>query len=351
MENNKERALSFAINQIEKSHGKGSIMKMGQTPGLDISAISSGALSLDLALGVGGFPKGRIIEIYGPESSGKTTLSLTAVAEAQKQGGICAYIDAEHALNPSYAEHIGINLDDLYLSQPDYGEQALEIVETLVRSGAIDLIVIDSVAALVPKSEIEGDMGDAQMGVQAKLMSQALRKLTGIVSKSNCVVIFVNQIREKIGVMFGSPETTPGGRALKFYSTIRMDIRRIESIKSGVDIIGSKVRVKVVKNKVAPPFKYTELEIAFGKGISKTADLLDLGISLNLVEKNGTWFNYNNERMGQGREAAKAYLLDNPSQYESLSKQVATLVNEGRNQSDDKKKTIKKDKKKEVVSV
>ena len=243
------------------------------------------------------------------------------------------------------------HLDDLYLSQPDYGEQALEIVETLVRSGAIDLIVIDSVAALVPKSEIEGDMGDAQMGVQAKLMSQALRKLTGIVSKSNCVVIFVNQIREKIGVMFGSPETTPGGRALKFYSTIRMDIRRIESIKSGVDIIGSKVRVKVVKNKVAPPFKYTELEIAFGKGISKTADLLDLGISLNLVEKNGTWFNYNNERMGQGREAAKAYLLDNPSQYESLSKQVATLVNEGRNQSDDKKKTIKKDKKKEVVSV
>jgi recombination protein RecA len=311
MENNKTKALDFALLQIEKSHGKGSIMKLGDTKVTDIATISSGALSLDLALGVGGYPKGRIIEVFGPEASGKTTLSLHAVAEAQKTGGVCAYIDTEHSLNPGYAEKLGINLNSLYLSQPDYGEQALEIAETLVRSGAIDLIVIDSVAALVPKSEIEGDMGDAQMGMQARLMSQALRKLTGIVNKSNTTIIFVNQIREKLGIMFGNPETTPGGRALKFYSSVRIEIRRIESIKSGVDITGNRVRTKIVKNKVAPPFKYTELEIEFGKGISKAGDMLDLGVTLNLIEKSGTWYSYKTNRMGQGRESAKKYLLQN----------------------------------------
>ena len=312
MDENKTKALEFAISQIEKAHGKGSIMKLGDVPEKDIETSSTGALSLDLALGVGGYPYGRIIEIYGPESSGKTTLTLHAVAEAQKKGGICAFIDTEHALNSSYAEKLGVNLNNLLLSQPDYGEQALEIAESLVRSNSIDLIVIDSVAALVPKSEIEGDMGDAQMGMQARLMSQALRKLTGIVNKSNTIVIFVNQIREKLGVMFGSPETTPGGRALKFYSSIRLDIRRIESIKSGVDIVGNRVKVKIVKNKVSPPFKFTELEIEFGKGISKYADLLDLGVNFDFIEKSGTWFSYGSERMGQGKEAAKRFLAANP---------------------------------------
>jgi recombination protein RecA len=312
MEDNKAKALQFAMAQIEKAHGKGAIMKLGESPRMNLETVSTGAFSLDLALGVGGYPRGRIVEIFGPESSGKTTLSLHAVAEVQKAGGIAAYIDTEHALNPTYAHNLGVNVDSLLLSQPDYGEQALEIAETLVRSGAVDLIVVDSVAALVPKAEIEGDMGDPQMGLQARLMSQALRKLTGIVSKSNCIVIFVNQVREKIGVMFGNPEVTPGGRALKFYSTIRIDIRRIDSIKSGVDITGNKVRVKIVKNKVAPPFKSTELEIEFGTGVSRVGDLLDLAVHMDFVEKSGTWFSVNGERMGQGRETAKGFLKTRP---------------------------------------
>lgn len=326
MDDNKEKALQFAISQIEKAHGKGAIMKLGDSTRFNISTISSGALSLDLALGVGGYPRGRIIEIYGPESSGKTTLSLHAIAESQKLGGTCAFIDTEHALNSAYAEALGVNLQSLFISQPDYGEQALEIAETLVRSGAMDIIVIDSVAALVPKSEIEGDMGDPQMGMQARLMSQALRKLTAIVSKSNTIVIFVNQVRDKIGVMFGSPETTPGGRALKFYASIRIDIRRTDSIKAGVDITGNKVKVKIVKNKVAPPFKFTELEIEFGQGISAEADILDLGLHFELVEKSGTWFSLFGERMGQGREAAKQYLKNNKDVYAKLEKQIRDLV-------------------------
>ncbi|MBH37465.1 recombinase RecA [bacterium] len=322
MEDNKTKALQFAISQIEKAHGKGSIMKLGDNPVNEIETISSGALSLDFALGIGGYPKGRIIEIYGPESSGKSTLSLHAVAEAQKVGGTCAYIDTEHALNSNYAETLGVNLNSLLLSQPDYGEQALEIAETLVRSGAIDLIVIDSVAALVPKSEIEGDMGDAQMGMQARLMSQALRKLTAIVNKSNCVVIFVNQIREKLGVMFGNPETTPGGRALKFYSSIRIDIRRVETLKKGVDIYGIVSKIKIVKNKVAPPFRFTEVEIKFGEGISYEADLIDLATEFEIIEKSGTWFSYNGNRMGQGKDNAKKYLIDNPN----ISKEIETKI-------------------------
>ena len=337
MDENKTRALSFAISQIEKAHGKGAIMRLGEENVVPVETISSGALSLDLALGVGGYPKGRIVEIYGPESAGKSTLSLHAVAEAQKKGGTCAYIDTEHALNATYAQALGVNLDNLFLSQPDYGEQALEIAETLVRSGAIDLIVVDSVAALVPKSEIEGDMGDAQMGVQARLMSQALRKLTGIVNKSNCIVIFVNQIREKIGVMFGNPETTPGGRALKFYSSIRIDIRKTDTVMSGVDIVGTKVKVKIVKNKVAPPFKYTELEIEFGKGISKHGDLLDLGVNFGFVEKSGTWFSIDENRMGQGRESAKSFLKDNPKISDKLEANIRKKVKESKEESTQKK--------------
>jgi recombination protein RecA len=323
---NKLKSLEFALAQIEKTHGKGSIMKMGDTPSMELSVISSGALSLDLALGIGGYPKGRIVEIYGPESSGKSTLALHAVAAAQKEGGTCAYIDTEHALNAPYAKAIGIDIDSLLLSQPDYGEQALEIAETLVRSNAIDMIIIDSVAALVPKSEIEGDMGDAQMGMQARLMSQALRKLTAIVNKSKCIIIFVNQIREKLGVMFGSPETTPGGRALKFYSSIRIDIRRIESLKQGIDIVGIKSRVKIVKNKVSPPFKFTELEIEFGKGLSYEGDLVDLGVNFELVEKSGTWYSYNEQRLGQGREAAKKSLKENPSLCKEIEGKIKEIV-------------------------
>lgn len=322
----KQKALEFAIAQIEKAHGKGSVMKMDQGIDNTIETTSTGALSLDLALGIGGYPKGRIIEVFGPESSGKTTLALHAVAEAQKAGGSCAYIDSEHALNAQYAKAIGVNLDKLLLSQPDYGEQALEITETLVRSGAIDLIVVDSVAALVPKTEIEGDMGDAQMGMQARLMSQALRKLTGIVNKSKCTVIFVNQIREKLGIMFGNPEVTPGGRALKFYSTIRIDIRRVDSIKSGVDIVGIKSKIKIVKNKVSPPFKFVELEIIFGKGFSYEADLLNLCVHQNIVEKSGTWFSYNSERMGQGKEAAKTFLKNKPDLCKDLQNQVIESI-------------------------
>ncbi|MCR5161338.1 MAG: recombinase RecA [Lachnospiraceae bacterium] len=309
----KQKALEAAIKQIERDFGQGAVMKLGDS-GKDksVEVISTGSLSLDVALGVGGVPKGRVIEIYGPESSGKTTLALHVVAEAQKLGGIAGFIDAEHALDPVYAKNIGVDIDNLYISQPDNGEQALEIADTMVRSGAVDVIVIDSVAALVPKKEIEGEMGDSVVGLQARLMSQALRKLTSIISKSNCVVIFINQLREKIGVMFGNPETTTGGRALKFYASVRMDVRRTETIKQGSEAVGNHVRVKIVKNKVAPPFKEAEFDIMFGKGISKTGDLIDLAVKNDIVEKSGAWFAYGGSKIGQGRENAKQYLADNP---------------------------------------
>lgn len=326
MDENKAKALEFALSQIEKAHGKGSIMKLGESPSSRYSIVSTGVLSLDIALGVGGYPRGRIIEVFGPESSGKTTISLHAVAEAQRMGGVCAYIDAEHALDAGYAQKIGVNIQALLLSQPDYGEQALEIVETLVRSGAIDIIVVDSVAALVPKAEIEGDMGDAVMGSQARLMSQALRKLTAIVSKSNTIVIFVNQIREKVGVMFGNPEVTTGGRALKFYSSIRLEVRKIDSVKSGVDIIGNKVRIKVVKNKMAPPFKQIEVDIMFDEGMSRSGDLLDLAASMNLIEKSGSWYSYKGERIGQGRDAAKIYLKTHEKIATELNVQIKNQI-------------------------
>jgi recombination protein RecA len=310
----REKAIDLAITQIEKQFGKGSIMRLGHDEALpDIAAISTGSLSLDLALGVGGVPRGRVIEIFGPESSGKTTLALHIVAEAQKLGGIAAFVDAEHALDIGYARKLGVKTDDLLVSQPDTGEQALEIAETLVRSGAIDVLVVDSVAALVPKAEIEGDMGDSHMGLQARLMSQALRKLTGIISKSNCCVIFINQIRMKIGVMFGNPETTTGGNALKFYASVRMDIRKIATLKQGNDIIGSRTRVKVVKNKVAPPFREVEFDILYGEGISREGDILDLAVDKGLVEKSGAWFSYGKERMGQGRENSRLFLRENPA--------------------------------------
>ncbi len=306
-------ALEGAITQIEKNFGKGSVMKLGENDqNIDIQAISSGSLGLDIALGIGGFPKGRIVEIYGPESSGKTTLALHAIAESQKNGGSCAFVDAEHALDPVYAKKLGVNIDDLLISQPDAGEQALEIADTLVSSGAISVMVIDSVAALVPRAELEGDMGDTHVGLQARLMSQALRKLTSSISKSNCLVIFINQIRLKIGVMFGSPETTAGGNALKFYSSVRLDIRRIGAIKDKEDIVGNQTRVKVVKNKVAPPFRTVEFDIMYGEGISKTGELIDLGVAANLVEKSGSWFSYNDQRIGQGKENAKKFLIENP---------------------------------------
>ncbi len=309
----KLKALEAAIGQIEKSFGKGSVMKMGQNDiNEDIEAISTGSLGLDIALGIGGLPKGRIIEIYGPESSGKTTLALHAVAEAQKNGGACAFVDAEHALDPSYARKLGVDLDELLISQPDAGEQALEIADTLVRSGAIDVLVIDSVAALVPRAELEGEMGDTHVGLQARLMSQALRKLTSSIAKSNCLVIFINQIRLKIGVMFGNPETTTGGNALKFYSSVRLDIRRIGSIKDRDEVIGNQTRVKVVKNKVAAPFRTVEFDIMYGEGISKTGELIDLGVAANLIEKSGSWFSYKDQRIGQGRENAKQFMRDNP---------------------------------------
>ncbi len=307
----KEKALETALAQIERSFGKGSIMKLGQeNPVMDIEAISTGSIGLDVALGIGGLPRGRIIEIYGPESSGKTTQALHVIAEEQKNGGICAFVDAEHALDPSYAKKLGINLDDLLISQPDTGEQALEITETLVRSGAVAVIVVDSVAALTPRSELEGDMGDAQVGAQARLMSQAMRKLTGAISRSNCMVVFINQIRMKIGVMFGSPETTTGGNALKFYSSVRLDIRRIGALKDRDEIVGNATRVKIVKNKVAPPFKQVEFDIMYGEGISKTGELVDLGVKFGIVEKSGSWFSYGEERIGQGRENAKKFLAE-----------------------------------------
>ena len=323
----KNKAIELALSQIEKQFGKGAIMRLGNDEALpDVEAISTGSISLDLALGVGGVPRGRVIEIYGPESSGKTTLALHIVAEAQKTGGIAAFVDAEHALDVGYARKLGVKTDDLLVSQPDTGEQALEIAETLVRSGAIDVLVVDSVAALVPKAEIEGEMGDSHMGLQARLMSQALRKLTGIISKSNCCVIFINQIRMKIGVMFGNPETTTGGNALKFYASVRMDIRKIATLKQGDQIIGSRTKVKIVKNKVAPPFKEAEFDILYGEGISRTGDVLDLAVERNIVDKSGAWFSYNKERIGQGRENSRQFLKDNPAMLAEIEAKLLDLI-------------------------
>ena len=319
----KDKALDAALSQIEKAFGKGSIMRMGQDNAhVDIEAVSTGSLGLDMALGIGGLPKGRIVEIYGPESSGKTTLALSVIAQSQKNGGTCAFIDAEHALDPSYAKKIGVDLDNLLISQPDAGEQALEIADTLVRSGAIDVLVVDSVAALVPKAELEGEMGDSHMGLQARLMSQALRKLTSTIARSNTLVIFINQIRMKIGVMFGNPETTTGGNALKFYASVRMDIRSIGKIKDKEDIIGTQTRVKVVKNKVAPPFKVVDFDIMYGEGISKTGEIVDLGVKANIIEKSGAWFSYNGDKIGQGRENAKTYLRDHPDLMAEIEKKI-----------------------------
>ncbi|OCA89567.1 recombinase RecA [Pradoshia sp. D12] len=315
----RQAALDMALKQIEKQFGKGSVMKLGERADRKVSTIPSGSLALDSALGVGGYPRGRIIEIYGPESSGKTTVALHAIAEVQAQGGQAAFIDAEHALDPAYAQKLGVNIDELLLSQPDTGEQALEIAEALVRSGAIDIIVVDSVAALVPKAEIEGEMGDSHMGLQARLMSQALRKLSGSINKSNTIAIFINQIREKIGVMFGNPETTPGGRALKFYSTVRLEVRRAEQLKQGNDIVGNRTKVKVVKNKVAPPFKVAELDIMYGEGISKEGEIIDIGSELDIIEKSGSWYSYNGDRLGQGRENAKLFLKENPDVRDEIS--------------------------------
>lgn len=319
----KLKALDGALAQIEKQFGKGSIMKLGDsTANMNVETVPTGALSLDIALGLGGVPKGRIIEVYGPESSGKTTVALHMVAEVQKRGGIAGFIDAEHALDPVYAKNIGVDIDELYISQPDSGDQALEIAETMVRSGAMDIIVIDSVAALVPRQEIEGDMGDSHVGLQARLMSQALRKLTPVISKSNCVVVFINQLREKVGVMFGNPETTTGGRALKFYASVRMDVRRTETLKQAGEMVGNRTRVKIVKNKIAPPFKEAEFDIMFGKGISKEGDVLDLATSIELVNKSGAWYAYNGEKIGQGRENAKMYLTEHPEIMEELEAKV-----------------------------
>ena len=318
----KDKALDAALSQIERAFGKGSIMRLGQNSHIDIEAISTGSLGIDIALGIGGMPKGRIIEIYGPESSGKTTLALSVIAQAQKKGGTCAFIDAEHALDPGYAKKIGVDIENLLISQPDAGEQALEIADTLVRSGAIDVLVVDSVAALVPKAELEGEMGDSLMGLQARLMSQALRKLTSTVSRSNTLIIFINQIRMKIGVMFGNPETTTGGNALKFYASVRIDIRRVGSIKDKDDVIGSQTRVKIVKNKVAPPFKVVDFDIMYGEGISKTGELIDLGIKAGLVEKAGAWFSYKGEKLGQGRENAKLFLRDHPEIADEIENKI-----------------------------
>ncbi len=319
----KIKALESALAHIEKQYGKGSVMKLGdKSAHMNIETIPTGSISLDIALGLGGIPKGRIVEVYGPESSGKTTVALHMVAEVQKRGGIAGFIDAEHALDPAYAKNIGVDIDNLYISQPDNGEQALEITETMVRSGAVDIVIVDSVAALVPKAEIDGDMGDSHVGLQARLMSQALRKLTAVISKSNCIVIFINQLREKVGVMFGNPETTTGGRALKFYSSIRMDVRRIEALKQGGEIIGNRTRIKVVKNKIAPPFKEAEFDIMFGQGISKEGDILDLAANDNIIVKSGAWYAYNDQKIGQGRENAKLFLRENPEILEEVEEKV-----------------------------
>ena len=319
----KLKALDAAIAQIEKQYGKGSVMKLGDnSANMNVETVPTGSLSLDIALGLGGLPKGRIIEVYGPESSGKTTVALHCVAEVQKRGGIAGFIDAEHALDPVYARNIGVDIDNLYISQPDCGEQALEITETMVRSGAVDIVVVDSVAALVPKAEIDGDMGDSHVGLQARLMSQALRKLSAVISKSNCIVIFINQLREKVGVMFGNPETTTGGRALKFYSSVRLDVRRTESLKQGGEIVGNHVRVKVVKNKIAPPFREAEFDIMFGQGISREGDVLDLAVNAGIVNKSGAWYAYEGDKIGQGRENAKTYIHENPAFFDMLEAKV-----------------------------
>lgn len=319
----KLKALDAAIAQIEKQYGKGSVMKLGDnSANMNVETVPTGSLSLDIALGLGGLPKGRIIEVYGPESSGKTTVALHCIAEVQKRGGIAGFIDAEHALDPVYARNIGVDIENLYISQPDCGEQALEITETMVRSGAVDIVVVDSVAALVPKAEIDGDMGDSHVGLQARLMSQALRKLTAVISKSNCIVIFINQLREKVGVMFGNPETTTGGRALKFYSSVRLDVRRTESLKQGGEIVGNHVRVKVVKNKIAPPFREAEFDIMFGQGISREGDVLDLAVNAGIVNKSGAWYAYEGDKIGQGRENAKTYIHENPAFFDMLEAKV-----------------------------
>jgi recombination protein RecA len=325
----RDKALDMALATIEKQYGKGSVMKMSDKGEMAIEAISTGALALDLALGIGGLPRGRVVEIYGPESSGKSTLAMHVVAEAQRNGGICAYIDAEHAMDPVYAAAIGVDVDELLISQPDTGEQALEITDVLIRSGALDVVVIDSVAALTPRAEIEGEMGDTHVGLQARLMSQALRKLTANLNKTNTICIFINQLREKIGVMFGSPETTPGGRALKFYSSVRLDIRRIESIKDGAEVVGNRTRVKVVKNKVAPPFKQAEFDITYGRGISREGSLLDIGVELGFIKKSGAWFTYDGEQLGQGRENAKSFLHDNPEILVEIDERIRTQVGIG----------------------
>lgn len=321
--NDKLKALDAAVSQIEKAYGKGSIMKLGDSASnMNIETVPTGSLSLDIALGLGGVPRGRVIEIYGPESSGKTTVALHMVAEVQKRGGIAGFIDAEHALDPVYAKNIGVDIDNLYISQPDNGEQALEITETMVRSGSVDIVIVDSVAALVPKAEIDGDMGDSHVGLQARLMSQALRKLTAVISKSNCIVIFINQLREKVGIMFGNPETTTGGRALKFYSSIRMDVRRVEALKQAGEVIGNRTRIKVVKNKVAPPFKEAEFDIMFGKGISREGDILDLAANIGVIIKSGAWYAYKDGKIGQGRENAKKYLIENPDVMAEVEQKV-----------------------------
>ena len=318
----KQKALEAALGQIEKQYGKGTVMKLGDTSHMQVETVPTGSLSLDIALGLGGVPKGRIIEIYGPESSGKTTVALHMVAEVQKRGGVAGFIDAEHALDPAYAKNIGVDIENLYISQPDCGEQALEITETMVRSGAVDIVIVDSVAALVPKAEIDGDMGDSHMGLQARLMSQALRKLTAVISKSNCIVIFINQLREKLGVMFGNPETTTGGRALKFYASIRLDVRRTEALKQGGEVVGNHTRVKVVKNKVAPPFKEAEFDIMFGKGIVKEGDLIDIASNLGIISKSGAWYAYEGEKIGQGRENAKSFIATHPEVAEEVERKI-----------------------------
>ena len=327
IDENKLKALESAMAQIERNYGKGAVMKLADNAHLNVETVPSGSLSLDIALGVGGVPKGRVVEVYGPESGGKTTVALHMVAEVQKRGGIAGFIDAEHALDPVYAKKIGVDIDNLYISQPDTGEQALEITETMVRSGAIDIVIVDSVAALVPKAEIEGDMGDSHVGLQARLMSQALRKLTAAISRSNCILIFINQLREKVGVMFGNPETTTGGRALKFYSSVRLDVRRVESLKLAGEVIGNHTRIKVVKNKIAPPFKEAEFDIMFGKGISKEGDVLDLAVNLNIIVKAGAWFSYNDAKIGQGRENAKIYLSQHPDIMAEVENKVRAHYN------------------------